>query len=62
MWAKCDMMAVVAHSRLDRFKLPRMPGQTQRKWTTGQISAVDLVEVRKGVLCGLGLSSLTVHL
>lgn len=62
MWAKCDMVATVALARLDRFKDGRVPGGGARRFRTGKVSAAQLVEIRKGVLHGLGLGSLTIHL
>lgn len=62
MWAKCDMIATVAHSRLDRFRAGRKPGSTSRFYVSGQIDQAQLNAIRKSILCGLGLASLTVHL
>ncbi|MFG1303692.1 type II toxin-antitoxin system PemK/MazF family toxin [Xanthobacter autotrophicus] len=62
MWAKCDMVATVALSRLDRFRDGRVPGGGARRFTTGNVSAAQLVEIRKAILHGLGLGSLTIHL
>lgn len=59
MWAKCDMVATVALSRLDRFK-DRSGGV--RRYRTGKVATAQLIEIRKSILCGLGLSSLTIHL
>lgn len=61
MWAKCDMIAVVSKARLDRFKMTRVGGGP-RKWVSGSVSEADLKAIRAGVLCGLGMPSLTVHL
>jgi mRNA interferase MazF len=60
MWAKCDMLATVAKSRLDRFKAGRNGGS--RIYLSGQLSADQLKAVKAAVLCGLGLGSLTIHL
>jgi mRNA interferase MazF len=60
MWAKCDMIATVSLARLDRFR-QRVAGG-RRQYLSGQLSTAQLAVVRKSVLCGLGLSSLTVHL
>ncbi|MHB9881063.1 type II toxin-antitoxin system PemK/MazF family toxin [Pacificimonas sp. ICDLI1SI03] len=62
MWAKCDMFAVVARARLDRFRLPRSRLDGQRQWVNGRITAAQLQDLRAGLLCGLGFDSLTVHL
>jgi uncharacterized protein YifN (PemK superfamily) len=62
MWAKCDMLVTVALSRLDRFRDGRVPGGNARRYTTGKVSAAQLIDIRKAILCGLGLSSLTIHL
>lgn len=60
MWAKCDMYSVVSRARLDRFKAGRAGGA--RVFIAGKLSVGDLKAVRAGMLCGLGLASLTVHL
>ncbi|NKJ00447.1 type II toxin-antitoxin system PemK/MazF family toxin [Novosphingobium sp. SG707] len=62
MWAKCDMVATVSLARLDRFKDGRTPGGGGRRYRTGRLADDDLIEVRKGILHGLGLGSLTLHL
>ena len=62
MWAKCDMVATVARSRLDRFRDGRVAGRGSRRFTTGKVDAAQLREIRKAILHGLGLGSLTVHL
>jgi uncharacterized protein YifN (PemK superfamily) len=48
-WAKADMVTNVALRRLNGFKIGR------RKWHYPQLSAADLVGVRRAVRCGLGL-------
>lgn len=60
MWAKCDMFATVARSRLDRFKAGRHGGQ--RIYLSGQLDAIQLKDVKAAVLHGLGMGSLTIHL
>lgn len=60
MWAKCDMYSVVARARLDRFKAGR--GGGKRIFVAGQVSADQLKAIKAGMLCGLGLPSLTIHL
>ncbi|MBO9579866.1 MAG: type II toxin-antitoxin system PemK/MazF family toxin [Sphingobium sp.] len=62
MWAKCDMVATVALARLDRFRDGRHAGGGARRFTTGKVSDLQLAEIRKAMLHGLGLSSLTIHL
>lgn len=62
MWAKCDMMATVALARLDRFRDGRGAGGGPRRFTTGKVSEAQLIEIRKAMLHGLGLGSLTIHL
>ena len=62
MWAKCDMLATVSLSRLDRFRDGRVPGTGARRYRTGHVSPAQLVEIRKAILHGLGLGSLTIHL
>jgi uncharacterized protein YifN (PemK superfamily) len=61
MWAKCDMVATVARSRLDRFRDGRVANGA-RTFRTGRVTAIQLIEIRKAILCGLGLGSLTIHL
>lgn len=62
MWAKCDMVATVARTRLDRFKDPAKARGSQHKFVTGQLSDEQLILIRRGMLHALGLSVLTVHL
>lgn len=61
MWAKCDMLATVALSRIDRFKAGRLPGSHARRYVDGKVTADQLAAVRRAILCGLGLPSLTIH-
>lgn len=61
-WAKCDMLATVALIRLDRFRDGRVSRGGSRKYRTGNVSAPQLAEIRKAILHGLGLGSLTTHL
>jgi mRNA interferase MazF len=56
MWAKCDMLATVSRARLDRFRAGRQQGMGARSYVSGQISAEQLISVRKSILCGLGLT------
>lgn len=60
MWAKCDMLATVARSRLDRFKGGRRGGS--RIYLSGQLNPDQLKAIRAAILCRLGLGSLTIHL
>jgi len=62
MWAKCDMVATVSRQRLDRFKAGRKANGGARVYLSGQLDADQIKAVKAAVLCGLGLSSLTVHL
>lgn len=62
MWAKCDMVATVALSRLDRFRDGRVPGGSGRRFRTGKVSPDQLNDIRKAILHGLGLGSLTSQL
>lgn len=62
MWAKCDMLATVALSRLDRFRAGKRLGSSARVYLSGQIDTPQLTSIRKAILCGLGMASLTVHL
>lgn len=47
-WAKCDLLANVSLSRLDRFKVDR------RKYFAPKATEDDLTAVRRGVLAALG--------
>lgn len=62
MWAKCDMVATVALSRLDRFRDGREAGEGKRRFRTGRVDDDQLREIRSAILHGLGLGSLTIHL
>lgn len=62
MWAKCDMIATVAHSRLDRFKAGRRPNGGKRAFVSGMLNPDQFRLVKSAVLCGLGFDSLTIHL
>jgi uncharacterized protein YifN (PemK superfamily) len=57
-WAKCDMLATVSFERLDLFHTAR-DQEGKRKYLHPKISSADLVRVRNGVLCALGISDLT---
>lgn len=61
MWAKCDMIATVALTRLDRFRDGRDEGGGARRYRTGKVSPVDLRRIYSAILCGLGLGILTNH-
>lgn len=60
-WAKCDMVATVSLDRLDRFK-ERHPVTGSRTYRSGQLNQAQFLDVRKAVLFGLGLGSLTGNL
>lgn len=62
MWAKCDMIATVSKDRLDRFKAGRKANGGARLYVAGKLTDSQLRDIKAAVLCGLGLSSLTVHL
>ena len=51
-WAKADMVMNVAIRRLEGFKVGR------RKWAYPNLTADDLLGVRRAVLIGLGLDRL----
>jgi mRNA interferase MazF len=61
MWAKCDMISTVSLTRLDRFKL-RKSGSDVRTWISGQLDWNQIKQIKVGMLFGLGLGSLTLHL
>jgi len=60
MWGKCDMLATIAKSRLDRFKGARKGGA--RVYTSGQLSAEQFKALQAATLFGIGLGSLTIYL
>ena len=62
MWAKCDMLATVALSRLDRFRAGRAPTGGARVYISGQVSPQQFTATRRSVLHALGLGTLTGHL
>lgn len=61
-WAKCDMVSNLARSRLDRFRAGKKPDTAGRYYVSGMLTPDQLRDVRKSVLYGLGLGSLTIHL
>lgn len=52
-WAKCDMIAVVARQRLDRFRIPGIDGG-QHRWVSGHVTRDQVAAIRGGVVHGLG--------
>lgn len=60
-WAKCDMLYAVAFERLDLFRT-RSAEDSKRRYVEVHLAAADLLRIRKGVLCSLGLAGLTKHL
>ncbi|WP_231634757.1 hypothetical protein [Novosphingobium sp. KN65.2] len=56
------MIATAALTRLDRFKDGRVPGGNARRYRTGKVTAAQLADIRKAILCGPGMASLTIHL
>jgi mRNA interferase MazF len=62
MWAKCDMISTIAHSRLDRFKAGRKAVGGKRTFVSGMLNPDQIRMVKSAVLCGLGFDSLTIHL
>ena len=58
-WAICDLVCSVSRQRLDRFRPPRPRYGQRQKWYSAAIAKDDLEKVRHGVLCGLGMESLT---
>jgi uncharacterized protein YifN (PemK superfamily) len=48
-WAKCDMVATVSLTRLDRFKTK------QRTWVVPKLNETDFDEIKKCVKSALGL-------
>ena len=60
-WAKADMVATVALTRLDLPRTERNRATGQRKYLNMKLTAAQLQEVRNCMLHGLGLGSLTVN-
>ena len=53
-WAKCDMVATVSRSRLDRVKGPK------RQYVVPALSAADFEAIRRAVAAGLDLTHLMI--
>jgi uncharacterized protein YifN (PemK superfamily) len=60
-WVKGDMVYSMGFHRLDLIRIGR-DDNNKRVYDTTTLSAADLKEVRRCVLCALGLSALTKHL
>jgi mRNA interferase MazF len=60
-WLKGDMLYSVAFHRLELIRAGR-DEDNKRIYTRAQLTPEEFREVRKCVLCSLGLSSLTKHL
>lgn len=58
-WAKCDMINVVCFDRL-MGHYRRWRGQ--RQYTTLSVSLADLRGIRKGILYGLGMDGIVIHI
>jgi uncharacterized protein YifN (PemK superfamily) len=54
-WAKCDMVATVSLSRLDRYKLAQRLPDGSRQYVVPVIDAADFDEIQKCVKSALGL-------
>ena len=55
-WAKADMVMTISLGRLNGFKIGK------RRWAYPELSAEDLLEVRRAVLHGLRYGSLAMEL
>lgn len=53
-WAKCDMLATVALSRLDRIMVGKKPDGT-RIYAAPQVTGADLKAIQQAVIAGLGI-------
>ena len=53
-WAKCDMMATVALTRLDRVMVGKEPSG-KRIFVADPVTSDDLKAIRRGVMTALGL-------
>lgn len=60
-WAKCDMIATVGYARLTPIGAGRQ-ADNRRKYIYPDVTQQQLLNIRKGVLCALGLRQLTQHL
>lgn len=60
-WAKCDMLATVALTRLDLFRRGR-DGDNKREYLKVRLTPAQIREVRVGILNGLGIAQLAPHL
>jgi uncharacterized protein YifN (PemK superfamily) len=60
-WVKADMVYAVSFSRIDLFRR-RSPDGSRRIYDEKTLPPEDLLNVRKAVLCGLGMMNLTKHL
>ncbi|OGT77134.1 MAG: hypothetical protein A3I13_04645 [Gammaproteobacteria bacterium RIFCSPLOWO2_02_FULL_47_50] len=61
-WAKCDMIYTVGYHRLDRVKLGRDRNTGKRLYYSGSAILQDIQGIRKAMLHGLKLDTLTQHL
>ena len=59
-WAKCDMVATVAFSRLDLFRTDR-DQYGKRRYLHPKLSVYDLSRIHDGILYALGLGNLTLR-
>jgi uncharacterized protein YifN (PemK superfamily) len=48
-WAKCDMIAVVSRSRLDRFRNPPDAKGGPPRWLSGQITKIQIAAIKDGI-------------
>ena len=55
-WAKCDMIATVSLSRLDRYKLAQRLPDGSRQYVIPVVDAADFNEIQKCVKSALGLT------
>jgi mRNA interferase MazF len=60
-WVKGDMIYAVAFHRLDLIRIGRSKDK-RRIYSRVQLTYDELIEIKKCVLCALGLSALTKHL
>ena len=62
MWAKCDMLYAVGLHRLDRVRLGKKKGTSERIYYNGLAILEDIQGVKKGILHGLRMDTLTQYI
>jgi uncharacterized protein YifN (PemK superfamily) len=55
-WAKCDMLYTFSLERFDRFKAGRDRATGKRLYEVGQLELVQIIEIRRCIAAGLGIT------